>query len=369
MDLDWRSALLLVTGMPSLAAALWASLQSRERIASRFLAGLVLAWVLLTGPYIIGFSGAYQAYPGLTFFPFNTELWLGPLWLLYIQALTQSTLPKRWWLWLMPGLIQSSYYTICFLFLGDAEQKFAFNDAVHEPFLVPIETLMSLGLIGYAAYASAKRLTVYRNLIEREHGNKDRVDLTGLARAGLAVIALTIIWVSSDIADTLVGGFPYSISFYYYAVSGCIILMVSFDVLSKVDRLYPKLEDFETPPVLPNEALTRRVDIDELRDRVRREGWFLDPDLTLSLLARRLGTNKSTLSAWLNSEEVGNFSSFINGLRVEAVCERLASATEASPNLLQLAFECGFGSKATFNRAFKQEKGLSPRDWLQALNE
>lgn len=368
MDLDWRTTLLLLTGVPSLIAAVWAWFQSREIKAARFFVGLIVAWVLLSTPYIIGFSGAYQAWPWLTFFPFNTELWLGPLWLLLVISLTQQELPEHWRFWLVPGLVQTSYYSICFLTLGDGPSKFAFNDSFHEPFIVPVETLVSLGLIIYASYDSARRLTVYRRQIAREHGNRDRVELDWLGRAWFAILIMAGIWIATDLLQAALGQWSYPTNFYVYLTIGVIFLVLSFDFLSRVDRVYPKFgKHDETEGASPKAQNEEKIDLGMLRETVKGANWHLDPELTLTDLARHLATNKSTLSAWLNSDEEGNFSTFINGLRVEAVCDRLRSSSE-KPNLLLVAFQCGFGSKATFNRAFKKHTGQSPRDWLQALD-
>ncbi|MEM6859091.1 MAG: AraC family transcriptional regulator, partial [Pseudomonadota bacterium] len=117
-----------------------------------------------------------------------------------------------------------------------------------------------------------------------------------------------------------------------------------------------------------------RLDLARIEEKVREGQWHFDQDLTLGELARRVGTNTSALSAALNAREDGNFTTFINGLRVEAVCDKLRGTGDtgretgggAAPNFLDLALDCGFGSKATFNRAFKRHTGLSPREWLQA---
>ena len=360
MDLDWRTVVLLLACMPALAAAIWNVALSRENRSAWFFLSLIFAWVLLATPYTIGFSGAYQAFPGLTFFPFNTELWLGPIWLLLVMSFTQVRLSARWWTWLLPGILQTTYYTICFLSLGSAENKFAFNDRYHEPYIVPVETAISLALIAYATFASAKRLAAYRDRITREHGNKERVSLDWLGRGWHAILVLAALWIGLDFLQVVFGRFSYATTFYFYAVVSFVFLAMSFDVLSKVDRIYLKMgaADETSEPASPNS-----FDVQAIRQRVMESGWYLDPDLTLGDLARRLGTNKSTLSALLNSGEAGNFSTFINGLRIEDFCRR-AKNHNGSFNLLSLALQSGFGSKATFNRAFKQHKGMSPREWL-----
>ncbi|MEL6487610.1 MAG: hypothetical protein AAFQ13_10775, partial [Pseudomonadota bacterium] len=177
MELSWRTTVLLVTGVPSLIAAVMVLLNAREVAAAKLFLALIIAWVMFTMPYIIGFSGAYQAYPWLTFFPFNTELWIGPLWLLTVRALTSELLPERWWLWLVPGLVQTLYYSSLFFLVGPnwgigaaaAEAKFAFSDAFHVPYIVPIETALGLGLIAFAAWDSYVRIKRYREWVGKEH--------------------------------------------------------------------------------------------------------------------------------------------------------------------------------------------------------
>ncbi len=385
MELSWRTTVLLVTGLPAIFAAVMSLASAREVIAARFFLALIVGWVLLTTPYIIGFSGAYQAYPWLTFAPFNTELWLGPLWLLTVRALTSDGLPLRWWAWLVPGLVQTLYYTACFLLIGPewgmgegaAAMKFAFNDAVHLPYFVPVETAVGLSLLAFAAWDSWRRIAAYREWVGREHSNAERVDLLWLQRAGGAIIGLALVWLTSDVLATILGGLSYVTNFWFYAFSGIVVLWLALQFLARSDRRFPKPLDGEASDSLrfaePAEAeqaakepTPPRFSLADLEAQVREGEWHFDQDLTLSEMARRLATNTSTLSASLNAREGVNFTAFINGLRVEAVCEHLrANRGDTATNLLDLALDCGFGSKATFNRAFKRHTGLSPREWMQ----
>ena len=58
-----------------------------------------------------------------------------------------------------------------------------------------------------------------------------------------------------------------------------------------------------------------------------------------------------------------SFYDFVNGYRVAAVKERLADQGEGPSSLLDVALACGFRSKATFNRIFKQHTGLTPTQY------
>jgi AraC-like DNA-binding protein len=60
-----------------------------------------------------------------------------------------------------------------------------------------------------------------------------------------------------------------------------------------------------------------------------------------------------------------NFNDFINQYRIEAVKDKLKAGEQKTQTLLGIAYDCGFNSKATFNRAFKKVTGLSPKQWLE----
>ncbi|MEX0291269.1 MAG: helix-turn-helix domain-containing protein, partial [Flavobacteriaceae bacterium] len=60
------------------------------------------------------------------------------------------------------------------------------------------------------------------------------------------------------------------------------------------------------------------------------------------------------------------FNDFVNEYRVQAVKDMLHSGKQQKLSLLGIAHECGFNSKATFNRAFRKLSGTSPSEFLKS---
>jgi AraC-like DNA-binding protein len=90
-------------------------------------------------------------------------------------------------------------------------------------------------------------------------------------------------------------------------------------------------------------------------------GAYRETGLTVGRLADRLGTPEHRLRKLINSGlGYRNFSSYINSHRVEDAKEILADPERARLQILQVALDLGYGSIASFNRAFREATGEAP---------
>lgn len=92
---------------------------------------------------------------------------------------------------------------------------------------------------------------------------------------------------------------------------------------------------------------------------------YLDSDLTLYKLSKRIGIHENQISFAINDQTGKNFTSFTNSFRVEYFIELALSERIESETILSLALESGFSSKSTFNRVFKDIKGQTPSFYLK----
>ncbi|NQZ88803.1 MAG: AraC family transcriptional regulator [Colwellia sp.] len=90
---------------------------------------------------------------------------------------------------------------------------------------------------------------------------------------------------------------------------------------------------------------------------------FVEPELSLHLLADKIGLSSHHLSQVINHSESTNFYDFINSYRVDEVKQQLLKAENASRSVLSIAFDAGFNSKATFNRIFKERTQQTPTQY------
>ncbi|WP_111672547.1 helix-turn-helix domain-containing protein [Algoriphagus litoralis] len=98
---------------------------------------------------------------------------------------------------------------------------------------------------------------------------------------------------------------------------------------------------------------------------LEKDRLFLQADLSLHQLSQHLQTNPTLLSATINQLIGMNFNDYINSFRIEEFIKKYQEKKNRSYTLLSLAFDSGFNSKATFNRAFKKTKGCSPQEFFK----
>ncbi|MEP4031545.1 helix-turn-helix domain-containing protein [Roseibium polysiphoniae] len=99
-----------------------------------------------------------------------------------------------------------------------------------------------------------------------------------------------------------------------------------------------------------------------LEDLMKGEKIYLDPNLTLGRIARRLKVPEKLLSATINGYSGVNVSRYINTFRIEHACQEL----KAGANVTSAMYASGFNTKSNFNREFLRVKGCPPSTWLDA---
>ena len=103
-------------------------------------------------------------------------------------------------------------------------------------------------------------------------------------------------------------------------------------------------------------ALAARLEAHMLHQRCHR-----DETLTIAALALQLGVPEYRLRRTINGQlGFRNFAAFLNGYRLTEVKAALGDPAQRSVPILTIALDAGFGSLATFNRAFREHEGATP---------
>ena len=93
----------------------------------------------------------------------------------------------------------------------------------------------------------------------------------------------------------------------------------------------------------------------------------LNSQITLERFAALLAQPPRQVSSAINRCFEQNFQEFINRFRIEEAKRRLQDPLLAGFTIVDIAQQAGFNSKATFNRLFKQQVGVTPSAYRQAF--
>lgn len=85
-------------------------------------------------------------------------------------------------------------------------------------------------------------------------------------------------------------------------------------------------------------------------------------NISLDMLAEQLEITPEYLSALFNKEVGINFSTFLKQFRISQA-KRLLKGTDQK--IYEIAYQVGYNDPKYFNRVFKEEIGVSPRDYRQ----
>lgn len=358
----------------------------QERLADKLLAGVLLLLAMRISQWMLGYAGWYDRHNWesifMFYFPFNLMILLGPTFYFYFRSLTNRNFQlKRKDIWhFVPGIILLGCYSVSFL-VDIVAQYWIVGNALPEHFgtkgvmasfqqdyvLHFFQPLIMLSIVLYAMM-TIKEYAAYKKYLYDHFSDTTPLEFhwiqivlwTFVITFGFNFLYyITSFFVSFDYDNWWTSFMTMAIAIYFISISGFSVTRSAISLQYEPATV----EDTEKKPtvILP--------ELEEWKDKVQalmeKEQVYLNPDLTLQELAERLKTNTSVLSKAINSGFGQNFNNYINQYRVQAMQEKMLQPSYKHYTLVSIAFECGFNSKATFNRSFKKFTDMSPKVYLE----
>lgn len=392
-DFGFYSSLLLITFSQGIVYSflLLKKGVKTQNYTNYWLSAFIFLCSLFVAPWMLGFAGWYdnQPYRDILFYvPFQHLFFIGPLIYFYTQSLLNPSfkLTKKNFFHLIPGIIYL-VYTI-WMWIYDkfiVQDYFYYKNGSDKDFDFWYQASGFLSMIVYFIL-SIRYYSIYKKLIFQISSNADQLKFEWIRNYLYAFLSMITLRVVYDIAsnffpflDTYKGAWwfylTYSIILYYIAITG-----YSNAVNSKIPFSVSVLDVKPIALLQSNEEIiieeadyeieTTQSDILEWKNKIisllEVNPLYNNPELTLNEIARHLQTNISVVSKAINKGFGLNFNDFINNYRVEAIKECFKNGEHKKSTILGIAFDCGFNSKATFNRAFKKNTGLSPKEFINS---
>jgi AraC-like DNA-binding protein len=337
-----------------------------NRSANRWLAVFLAVLVGLGLDYAIDVSRLDSEMRWLRYAPISITMGLGPLVWAYVYRLTLGRSPPWTSLHLLPAALEFAYRA-AFYVLPDHVRAALIDGRVRTIVAELFVFALPLSLAVYAL-ASIRLIDHYSRRLSEQRSDVDQFAVTWL-RGVMVVLLVTIAFFAALRAIAMTGRIVDVFDVYpFYGWLLLVGLYLGIEARRYLDRPFPALPDdpqhaaalldnIRPAPAMPAKDWVGLAT--EWRRTTWNAGWYREPGLTLASLSRRLGVNTAYLSRGINEGLGQNFSEMVNGMRAEAVAERLDSQ-DGAVDLLDLAFEMGFGSKSSFNRAFLTLYGVSP---------
>ena len=96
---------------------------------------------------------------------------------------------------------------------------------------------------------------------------------------------------------------------------------------------------------------------------------YRQPDLKIGQLAEKLGVSTSVLSYYFSQHLGSNYYRFLNSYRIKEFKEMVAQGTYHTYTLSAMSQMCGFSSRTSFFRYFKEAEGISPLDYIKRIEK
>jgi AraC-like DNA-binding protein len=352
------------------ALLFWWRAWHQERLSDALFGCLLAAFSFEIWEYMLGFAGIEFLWKELEFFPRNFSFLLPPLAYFYLKSQFNRDFRFQWNdLWhALPFLLYVVYHVLIYV-QGSAFVNW-WKDNIHFPYgIEQAQTVLKFILQGWYFIRAYRLFQEYRQWAPSQFSNVESVSFHWFRNFLIAFLASSVIGLGMALVD-----FWLQLDFWHdwwselFNAGLIYYLCIAGYAQTQLRRLHFETADVAVAPYtplkaekIPEEELgVWRVRIEQLMDS---EKPWMDSELTLSELAKRLQTNASVLSAAINGAFGVNFNDFVNNYRVEAVKVCLKNPENSHLSLLGIGMECGFNSKSTFNRAFRKLTGVSPSEY------
>ena len=348
----------------SIVAALKILSQNQlDKFPKRFLVTLlILSSLTLTNDLVLR-TGLSAQYKQLYFIPIYYTLAIGPLFYFFIKSKTKVSIKYTE---LMPHLILPIlqallYFSIGFLSI-EAKSELWRNQLFRtyltiESFLFPISlltySLMSLRI--------TKRLHATNPFWKNDINNWLKRFVLGGFYFSLVEFCYVFLVIASATTD-----FDFSLSILVHStIVSSFLVWIAINTLQYLD---PQKIYKSRPPSRNQENTLANIKLaDQINHLMASEKLFLNPDLDIGVMAHYLNVSIKEVSSSINSVFGKNFNQYVNYHRIEEFKLKLRNGNHQQMTLISIAYDCGFDSKTTFNRAFKAIEGTTPTTYIKSI--
>ncbi|MDC8006022.1 AraC family transcriptional regulator [Aureisphaera galaxeae] len=298
---------------------------------------------------------------------FDIPLYLfGPLLFLYTSRLLfQNKENKRFPLWhFLPG----ASFLVLTLTLFIVYNPDTYYEAYLKGTFKTLFNLIFVSAIGSNLIYLIKSFGMLRKFkkASKESFSFDQNPVSYLTYFLSAILLIIVIWalgfVNNSLFDRFFNFFSYDL---VWAVIPAFIFVIGYYSLKQPD-LFRVIQEKETKVQKKRLTETESSLLQKRLDQLMKdEKIYLESELTLTEVSKRLQTSSNNLSWLLNNVYQTTFYDFINTHRINEFIKKVENQEHLQHTILALSFDVGFKSKSTFNKAFKLTMNDTPSNYIK----
>lgn len=330
---------------------------------------------LLLGAFLIAFSielldtilddsNIIDQYPSLLFLPLNFYYLTMPLFYLYVRHITNTKFSKKDTLIIiLPGIVEFVFITI--LFLLPTATKITLQDNVFFGLFFIIFILLSFPYSVYYAIKTIRHINKHNKNVNAYYSNTTGKRLNWAKKVAYFVLIFNFLWIIEIFQED-----KFFEDYTYPILSSINVIFIFWIGISglRQSKISVAASEIEFP--LGENIISEEIASAESKQLIalmETDKVYKESDLSLSDVAKSIGIPQRNLSQLIKQQTNKNFNQFVNYYRVEEAKRLLKDPTYDNLNMLGIAFESGFSSKATFYAVFKQFAGKTPNAYKQAI--
>ncbi|WP_298520435.1 helix-turn-helix transcriptional regulator [uncultured Kordia sp.] len=330
---------------------------------------------LLLGAFLIAFSfelldtiiddtNLIEHYPSLLFLPVNFHYLTMPLFYLYVKHITDIKLSNRHILTvLLPGIIEFVMISIIFLLPTATKIELHENEFFIIPFIILI--ILSFPYSVFYVIKTIKHIHKHNKKVNALYSNTAGKRLIWARRVAYFMLVFSFLWIIEVFQEE-----NFFEDYTYPILSAINVLFIFWIGISglKQSKIAMQTNEMNVPVAEKNglEALST-AESQQIIALMETDKLYKESDLSLADFAKAIGIPQRNLSQLIKQHTNKNFNQFVNYYRVEEAKRLLKDPEYDNLNMLGIAFESGFSSKATFYAVFKQFVGKTPNAYKQAV--
>ena len=294
------------------------------------------------------------------FFQDGARFLTPPLIFLYIKSIfsKKPDLLKKGLIHFVPFIIYFTFYTVPSSF------DFPYSKFIDGHIRAVIKDVY--GIIFYSI--SLKLFYVLKKTMKQNYSTIKEKDFLWIEKFLISFLLVRIVAFIGNGSEILFG---YDVSWDAYITISFMITAMAYLAYYGITQSKIFLPDFliqeNASKNIERESKTSYLKDDEkvaLRQQfykcMTEEKLYLLPVLNLKMLADKMKVSERKLSAFFGEVLNSNFYDAINSFRVEEAKTILKSNAVESHSITGIGLSCGFSSKSSFYRIFKNKTGVSP---------